>query len=509
MSIPETPAYLHNLGLTAAPFTGAPSRVAYFNAGSRRKTLDMTLYLSRYSDLVLLVHGPTGSGKSTLMHEISARAGANIHVIGVNGDSTIDAYAICDAILDSFSLLTPQLSNDERYAQIKEQLEHLQRKGYHTILCIDNAEQLAADAFQLVEFFSDLRGEAGRNPINVVLFTPQPDKIALRGPSVRHRIKRIEIPALEADETPAYIRHRLASVARDGSDAIYDQVFDARTVKRIARESHGWPGGINALAQQRLVRFAARSHPGSAPLDHRLLSKKQFVMIATLVAALIAVFALQDDVNYLVSKYLPVIMKNDARPQAPSPTPTLSTPIISEKLAPIAALPPVATVVEPEIAPIELPTTGETAETEVDADDVAVPPVEIQTAASPEPTSPKRPQPTAVKSKVQGDRWLLAHNPDQFTLQVSGSSQKGDVQRTIRKYKFSEPTAVYTTIKKDKPWFGLVTGIYPDLASAQQARAALPEELIRGTWVRRIRAVQSEINKSLNAEKAAVSGGAN
>ena len=112
-------------------------------------------------------------------------------------------------------------------------------------------------------------------------------------------------------------------------------------------------------------------------------------------------------------------------------------------------------------------------------------------------TTPSATPPPVRKAatKPQRAKWLLAQNPDAYTLQIVGSTQEGDIRRALKKFSLNDPAAMFSASRKGKPWYGLVTGVYPDFTSAIQARAALPEELMRGAWVRRLRAVQSEINR--------------
>ena len=114
---------------------------------------------------------------------------------------------------------------------------------------------------------------------------------------------------------------------------------------------------------------------------------------------------------------------------------------------------------------------------------------------APAPVTPVR----KVATKPQRDKWLLAQNPDTYTLQIAWSSQESDIRRALKKFSLTDPAAVFSASRKGKPWYGLVTGVYPDFTSATQARAALPEELMRGAWVRRLRSVQSEINRPQEA----------
>lgn len=447
-----------------APAFGIAGYRAYFNAASRRTTLDMALYLARYSDLVLLIHGPSGSGKSTFMREMITRGGPNIHSVTASAEQILTAQSLCDAMLNSFKLITQ--STSEPIAQIKEQLDLLQRKGYHCILFIDDADRLAGDAYPFLEALADLRSDTGRNLLNLVLFATHSEKITLAGPSVRHRIKATKLPPLDADEVAAYIQHMLRSSSADRPTV----GFHDRDIQRIRRASSGWPGNINAIINQRLAHGTLNPSSFAMLLNHPWVAPRYLLGATSITAALIFVAVFQDSINYLF-EMRPVISNSATIPEQVSP-PVERVAAPAEKLEPapivLDTMPPEQMTAVSEVIGAETPTAA----------------TEVDTPVVPAPAkTPRR------------DSWLLTQDPDAYTLQIAGSSQEGDIRRALKKFKPPAPSAIFSASRKGKPWYGLVTGVYSDFASAKQARAALPEELMRGAWVRRLRAVQGEINK--------------
>lgn len=449
----------------SAPAFGIAGYRAYFNAASRRTTLDMALYLARYSDLVLLVHGPSGSGKSTFMREMITRGGPNIHSVTASAEQILTAQSLCDAMLNSFKLITTQ-SASEPIAQIKEQLDLLQRKGYHCILFIDDADRLAGDAYPFLEALADLRSDTGRNLLNLVLFATQSEKITLAGPSVRHRIKATKLPPLDADEVAAYIQHMLRSSSADRPAV----GFHDRDIQRIRRASSGWPGNINAIINQRLAHGTLNPGSFAILLNHPWVAPRYLLGATSITAALIFVAVFQDSINYLFETR-PVISNSATVPeQIPA--------LVQRVAAPAEKLEPAPVVLD------TMPSEQVTAVSEVIEPETPTVAAEVDTPAMP-----------VVATAPRRDNWLLTQDPDAYTLQIAGSSQEGDIRRALKKFKPAAPSAIFSASRKGKPWYGLVTGVYSDFASAKQARAALPEELMRGAWVRRLRAVQGEINK--------------
>lgn len=454
----------------------------YFNAASRRTTLDMALYLARYSDLVLLIHGPGGSGKSILLHEMITRGGPNIHTIKVLANPTSATPALCDVVLNSFKLGAASPATVQPIAQIAEQLDLLQRKGYHCILFIDDADQLASEEYPFLETLADLRSQSGRSLVNLVLFAQDREKVIFPGPTVRHRVKPIELQPLAKDEVAAYVEHVQRTRRIVGID------FPPRALQRIARASSGWPGNINALIEQRTGRHTSRPQSTTVVHNYSWAAPRYLLGAAALVAAFILVFMFQDSINHLF------------KPQPVAP-PRVTAPLPA---------PPAEVAVAP---PAEEPLSTSSAET-LPTEAIAAAPEPVEAAPLPEPPSPEvmvdtvkpaPPTPAPVRktaTKPQRDKWLLAQNPDAYTLQIIGSTQEGDIRRTLKKFSFNDPAATFSVSRKGKPWYALVTGVYPDFTSAVQARAALPEELMRGAWIRRLSAVQNEIKRPQEAAES-------
>ncbi len=503
--------YFSTLGLSRAPFHGGVDACPFFYSDAQKKALDAVLYLARYSDLVALIHGPSGSGKTAFRHELARCAGSNVHVASIAGDATLYASTLCAKILESFSLVEPLAQLDEQVRQIREQIDLLQRKGYHCILLVDDAHTLPRETFAMLETLINLRGETGKSLINLVLFAPRPDRLPLDGPTLRHRLKPTSLVPLTTDETLRYLQHRLVF---SGASVPFEQIFRMRDVTRIARESKGWPGTINALAQQTLLRYVAKTDPAATPPDAPRHQRLQIAFASVLGIGLVAGFVFQSEFVALLQSTAslkfsaPSTAKLDSPPntqtnapepmlavESPTPAATMPTALVAPSAAMPsgshsmtafnAALTAPSMVAPPQTTPARSPAAD-------DSPDVAP---AANTAPEPTPaanTSTPSSQDIA-EAEIHAQDWILSQNPAAYTIQLVGSPDQGDVRRTLKRNELGNVTATFETIKKDKAWYGLVHGVYPDFDAAKQARAALPTLLAKRAWVRRVSAVQSEI----------------
>jgi DamX protein len=494
--------YLASLGLARAPFPVGADAIPFFRTEALTRTLESVLYLARYSDLIALICGPAGSGKSALRREIARAAGSNVHVASISGDANLNPSALCARILESFSLVEAYPQLDEQLRQIREQIDLLQRKGYHFLLLVDDANELPNESIALLESLASLRDEASKAVVKLVLFAPRLESLYLGGPTLRHRLKMSLLAALTAEETLGYLKHRIEHA---GGAALFDQVFRTRDIARIARESRGRPGAANALAQQLLLKHVARTDPKATPPDAPRQGRLQIAVASALGVALVAGFVFQSE----ITEYIASAGTQPAVAQAPAQS---ATPVAMEapvELAAATANPitdialemfanaPATRIDEPAGVSDAVPVSAATL-APVGAKAAAAPPAAEQevakTAAAPKAASAEPPAKLdVVDVEVQEQRWILAQNPASYTIQIVGSPDRGDVRRALKRHQFQEITAMFEARRKDRPWYGLMYGLYPDFATANKARTDLPGGFADRAQIRRVSSVQGEI----------------
>ena len=95
---------------------------------------------------------------------------------------------------------------------------------------------------------------------------------------------------------------------------------------------------------------------------------------------------------------------------------------------------------------------------------------------------------------VYRENWLLNQHPDSFTLQLIGVGDAKGVHRFLSRQRLSGDVAYFQTLRNGKPWFIVVTGVYPSRAAAVSARDRLPAKLRKsGAWPRTLGSVHKAI----------------
>ncbi len=297
------PAYLSRWGLAEAPFAPtADDRFFYLDAG-RAERLDMLAHLARYGDLVLLVEGAPGAGKTSLMRRFMEKAEADWRLCQVDAHPMLHADALLRHVATGFGLHPlpddPPALQEALYAH----LAGMAKRDLVPILVIDDAHDLPEDALEAVFHLADAESASGRL-VRIILFAdPQIERL-LQAPSLRGLRERIthtlDIPPLGEEQVAEYLRHRLRAAGFKG-----ESPFTPRLIRRIHRASGGLPARVNRLAHTvlrdgRLDESAGGE--GEAPprrAARRLRLTPLHLVLPLLVVAAALGLTFQDEINAL------------------------------------------------------------------------------------------------------------------------------------------------------------------------------------------------------------------
>ena len=97
---------------------------------------------------------------------------------------------------------------------------------------------------------------------------------------------------------------------------------------------------------------------------------------------------------------------------------------------------------------------------------------------------------------IRRESWILAQNPEHFTLQIMSFTQELGVAKSLAKIEEKGQFFYFKYIKDGKTWYRLGHGVYPDRAAATEAVKSLPDELGKvEPWIRRMGDLQKEVNQ--------------
>jgi DamX protein len=116
-------------------------------------------------------------------------------------------------------------------------------------------------------------------------------------------------------------------------------------------------------------------------------------------------------------------------------------------------------------------------------------------AATPSAAETSEPAETTA---VRREKWLLAQDPESYTIQIMGVYNEQSLLDFIKRYQILEQgeVAYYETLFQGRPWYQLLYGLYPTKQAAQLAADELPENIRRaGPWMRRLASIQQAIKE--------------
>lgn len=290
------PAYMARLSLHSAPFAdGAQGRFMYLDP-DRAQRLSLIQHLTQYSELLLLVKGAAGSGKTCLLDYYTAQAEEQWRVCRIQADAMMDADRLLGAIAEGFGL--DKHSGDARDLVYRYSADQ-HHAGRIPVLLIDDAHELPADAFEAIFLLADAETADGAGLLRMLLFCePQIDAL-LDAPALQPFKARIthtlDMPLLDDEQTAAYLRQRLSAAGYHGP-----ALFTDREVRRIHKHAQGLPGRVNEAAHQWLLQGGAGTGAGVRLPAFLAQVKRRHIMLggAALIIVL-AVWVLQDRINAL------------------------------------------------------------------------------------------------------------------------------------------------------------------------------------------------------------------
>ncbi|MEW8506627.1 MAG: AAA family ATPase [Candidatus Thiodiazotropha sp.] len=222
----------------------------YFSTTEISARLDLVRHLIENSELVPLVRGPSGVGKTVLASRIQQLAPENWSVCHFEADPTMQPERLLATIARCCGL--PDIAG-ELLQRLVDRFEVLRKRGRIPVLLVDDAQMLPPTSLiTLLRLFE--RQLDGVRLVSIVLFADEQIDLLLSTPQLQimspQAIQVIDMPLLTRQETTAYM---LFLIKNEG---LSDQLaLDEIKLNRIHRETKGNPGPmttaiLNALGEE-------------------------------------------------------------------------------------------------------------------------------------------------------------------------------------------------------------------------------------------------------------------
>jgi len=243
--------YQHYFGLAEAPFSIAPDPRYLYLSQRHQEALAHLLYGVRGDGGFVLLTGEVGAGKTTVCRCLLQQIPASCDVAYVfNPKLTVEE--LLSTICVEFGIACPSGNASIKVFVdcINAYLLDAHARGRHTVLIIDEAQNLSAEVLEQMRLLTNL--ETNERKLLQIILLGQPElALMLERPELRQLSQRIvaryHLGPLTRAEVAAYVRHRL-----DISGA-QRQLFPAALMGRVYRLSGGVPRVINVLCDRSLL----------------------------------------------------------------------------------------------------------------------------------------------------------------------------------------------------------------------------------------------------------------
>lgn len=237
--------------LRGKPFRLTPDPAMLFPSKGHKRAMSYLLYGFDQGEGFVMITGAVGTGKTLLIQKLMQElAQRNIAVASI-ASANLDGEDILPAIASQMDLSYEGRSKEALLQDLKRHLTALCARHSHALLVVDEAQTLTPSALEMLRILSNMQ-IGGRALLQIFLI----GQTELRRTIISNRLEQLRqrimasyrLEPMEADESRAYIMHRLRAVGWDNDPKLSPEVFAG-----VHRASRGIPRKINVIMDRLLL----------------------------------------------------------------------------------------------------------------------------------------------------------------------------------------------------------------------------------------------------------------
>ncbi len=489
--------------------------------------IEKLIHLSRFGNLLTLVTGNNGSGKTTVLEDFLSVLDDNCQVCHINAQPLLSIDQLFQRVIESFAGESTFTGIPLTAKQYEEWAEQLPVISGNRLVVIDDGETLSNSVLQELCKLSAMQQSKETPHLHIILFGNYDLNVSLehaaQGILTDEGIYVIDIPTLTEEESSQWLEFLL-------SEAEMNDVTDPEVLSEILEEGQGNLAHIKKEATE-LMSYNQEIEQFKDELPRWKISVIGY-WFATLTIVILFVLGLllfQDELIRLtgfgdskqeVAQTVLNTSKNDSQqkdnllPSEDSVSTSVEEESITEMLLNEASetqMPvsqeTVFEVPNDEESNVELSMEEEP----IDVDEEIEQPLTqepeiiaegIETSVT-EPAEDDNPvvseiqqQPSPGYTFSDDEQFLLIQPDSNYVIQLLGLSNEQSVKLFINDNHLSE-ARYYRSYLNSKPWFIIVTGNFDTIKDASVARAQLSELLLKNEpWVKQLKIIKKEIHSA-------------
>jgi len=238
-------------GLSSKPFQLNPDPHFYFGSKQHRRAKAYLEYGVHRNEGFIVITGEIGAGKTMVLRSlIDSLNGSNV-ITGHLVTTQLGAEDTLRMVGAAFGFRVKDVPKSELLITLEAFLISQTSKGKRCLLIVDEAQNLTPRAVEELRMLSNF--QFGNQALLQSFLVGQPEfREILQRPEMEQFRQRVSatchIGPLDADETRAYIEHRLKCAGSTGKPSFEPGVF-----AEIHRASGGIPRRINAVCDRLLL----------------------------------------------------------------------------------------------------------------------------------------------------------------------------------------------------------------------------------------------------------------
>lgn len=494
-----------------------------FYPAQRKSVLGQLHHLARYSQLVLAVTGPRGSGKTLLRQALVASANKDaVQCVVLSARGAGDAPQVLSLIAQGLGIQRADLPS------IRAQMAQLALTGQEVYLLVDDAHELADASLSMLVGLAS--GEEEGRP-HVFLFAEPALQARLQlMAGGEERFHSIELEPYTLEDTRGYLAQRLEAAGQGL------ELLDDEQLLEIQERSGGWPGAINQVARELLIDAMLETRGAQRRAGGLALPRKHLLAVAVVLLGVLGAWLGQGFLERGETQSDAAATPNGVATAAPGSTPSIEfagarepvplplgvdpQPVMRQPLAEAAglseeaaeALPaqpqvtpaPVATVPAQPVAATPAPAVPSAAARPQASATVPAPapapaptptpaaPRVTTAAPAPAPVAAPRASAPAAAAAPAGAEWYRAQPQGHYVLQILGTRSEASAQAFIRRH--GGTYRYFVKLHQGQPLYVVTYGSFSSRGAAQAAIATLPADVRSGKpWPKTFASIRQEL----------------
>jgi len=266
---------------------------AYFSSPELAQRTDLLRHLTENSNLIPLVRGVEGIGKSTFIKHLLDLAPGNWIPAEIAADVMLQPEALLAKLAGLYDL---DAASNQLMESLTLRFDDLRQDGFLPVIIVDDAHLLPeATVITLLRLHESGPNE---NPLAQILLFAQPEIDGLLNtPQLKvmnlQSLQLLDMPLFSKEQTRRFLEHLLAS-----GQSILNRPLSQAQIEKVYRESSGMPG----LIKQQAARLFESGEKGKARFDFAEFVSIRAVIGGGLVLIVVLLgLVYQDSINNMFS----------------------------------------------------------------------------------------------------------------------------------------------------------------------------------------------------------------